>query len=51
MDVKGCVRLLRDRDDRKETESLLNALRYTTRHLNEDATPRSVRAALFEDSS
>ncbi len=55
MDVKGCLRLLRDREtestSREETESLLNALRYTTRHLNEEATPKSVRAMLFEDTS
>ena len=51
VDVKGCVRVLRDHPDRQLSESLLNALRYTTRHVNDESTPRSVKAALFEEAS
>uniref|UniRef100_A0A0A9YMC2 Protein FAM49A n=1 Tax=Lygus hesperus TaxID=30085 RepID=A0A0A9YMC2_LYGHE len=45
LDVKGCVRLLKDQPPVK-SESLLNALRYTTKHLNEEATPKQIKNLL-----
>lgn len=45
VDVKGCVRILRDQAPVK-SEPLLNALRYTTKHLNEDATPKQIKNLL-----
>lgn len=45
IDVKGCVRLLQAQPATK-AEPLLNALRYTTKHLNEDTTPKNIRNLL-----
>ncbi|XP_061402213.1 CYFIP-related Rac1 interactor B [Musca vetustissima] len=45
VDVKGCVRLLQQQPAIK-AEPLLNALRYTTKHLNEDNTPKNIRNLL-----
>jgi len=45
MDVKGCVRVLKEQPTGR-SESLLNALRYTTRHLNDDATPKHIKTLL-----
>ncbi len=49
MDVKGCVKVLRDARDKTQSESLLNALRYTTKNLNSENTPRNIRNLLLED--
>jgi len=46
VDVKGCVKVLREAGDKTQSESLLNALRYTTKNLNSDATPRNIRSLL-----
>lgn len=45
VDVKGCVRLLQQQPAIK-AEPLLNALRYTTKHLNEENTPKNIRNLL-----
>ncbi|CAB3384816.1 CYFIP-related Rac1 interactor B [Cloeon dipterum] len=45
VDVKGCVKLLKEQPAIK-SEGLLNALRYTTKHLNEDATPKNIKTLL-----
>lgn len=45
MDVKGCVRVLKDQPTAR-SESLLNALRYTTRHLNDESTPKQIKTLL-----
>lgn len=45
VDVKGCVRLLQAQPAIK-AEPLLNALRYTTKHLNEENTPKNIRNLL-----
>ncbi|XP_017135505.1 protein FAM49B isoform X2 [Drosophila miranda] len=45
VDVKGCVRLLQAQPAIK-AEPLLNALRYTTKHLNEENTPKNIRNML-----
>ena len=54
VDVKGCVRTLREyktsnEGDSELAENLLNALRYTTKHLNDDTTPKSTKTLLFDD--
>lgn len=45
VDVKGCVKLLQAQPAIK-AEPLLNALRYTTRNLNLDTTPKTIRNLL-----
>ncbi|KAF7403006.1 hypothetical protein HZH66_005273 [Vespula vulgaris] len=45
VDVKGCVKLLKDQPPYK-SEGLLNALRYTTKHLNEENTPKNIKNLL-----
>ncbi|XP_073997567.1 CYFIP-related Rac1 interactor B [Rhodnius prolixus] len=45
LDVKGCVRLLKEQPPVK-SEPLLNALRYTTKHLNDDSTPKQIKNLL-----
>lgn len=47
VDVKGCVRVVRDQEGTR-AESLLNTLRYTTKHLNEESTPKSTKTLLFD---
>ena len=49
VDVKGCMKVLRDQKD--GTDGLLNALRYTTKHLNDETTPRAVKQLICEDVS
>lgn len=45
IDVKRCLKLLKDQDSEK-VEVLLNAIRYTTLHLNDESTPRSIKCML-----
>eukprot|EP00058_Branchiostoma_floridae_P024414 XP_002609904.1 hypothetical protein BRAFLDRAFT_90713 [Branchiostoma floridae] len=45
IDMKGCIKVLRDQPASK-VEGLLNALRYTTKHLNDESTPKNIRALL-----
>lgn len=45
VDVKGCVKLLQAQPAIK-AEPLLNALRYTTKHLNEEGTPKNIKILL-----
>nr|CAH0111423.1 unnamed protein product [Daphnia galeata] len=45
VDVKGCVRVLKEQPSSR-SESLLNALRYTTRHLNDESTPKHIKTLL-----
>ena len=45
LQVKGCVKLLKDQPPCK-SEGLLNALRYTTKHLNEENTPKNIKNLL-----
>lgn len=47
VDVKGCMKVLRDQ--KGETDGLLNALRYTTKHLNDETTPKAVKQLICED--
>nr|XP_053641944.1 LOW QUALITY PROTEIN: CYFIP-related Rac1 interactor B-like [Cherax quadricarinatus] len=45
VDVKGCVKVLKDQPA-SSSENLLNALRYTTKHLNDDNTPKQIKMLL-----
>ncbi|XP_071528468.1 CYFIP-related Rac1 interactor B-like [Panulirus ornatus] len=45
VDVKGCVKVLKDQPA-SSSENLLNALRYTTKHLNDDSTPKHIKMLL-----
>lgn len=45
VDVKGCVKVLKDQPA-SSSENLLNALRYTTKHLNDDNTPKQIKTLL-----
>ncbi|KAG7245160.1 hypothetical protein INR49_023726 [Caranx melampygus] len=43
--MKGCIKVLKEQPS-NSVEGLLNALRYTTRHLNDDSTSKQIRALL-----
>ncbi|KAM8839280.1 CYFIP-related Rac1 interactor B-like isoform 2-T2 [Synchiropus picturatus] len=45
IDMKGCIRVLREQPV-SSVEGLVNALRYTTKHLNDEATPKHIRNML-----
>lgn len=45
VDVKACVKLLKDQPPAR-SEALLNALRYTTKHLNKESTPKQIKQLL-----
>ncbi|KAK1172486.1 CYFIP-related Rac1 interactor B isoform X1 [Acipenser oxyrinchus oxyrinchus] len=45
MDMKGCIKVLRDQPP-NSVEGLLNALRYTTKHLNDETTSKQIRIML-----
>lgn len=45
IDVKGSIRVLKEQPT-QNVEGLLNALRYTTKHLNDETTPKSTKSLL-----
>lgn len=45
IDMKATIKVLKDQP-LNSVDGLLNALRYTTKHLNDDSTPKNVRALL-----
>lgn len=45
VDIKGCIKVLREQPH-SSAEGLLNALRYTTRHLNDENTPKQIKSLL-----
>ncbi|XP_053207130.1 CYFIP-related Rac1 interactor B-like [Panonychus citri] len=45
IDIKGTIKVLRDQPS-NVVEGLLNALRYTTKHLNDENTPKQIKALL-----
>jgi len=45
IDVKNSIKVLKDQEDGK-VEGLLNALRYTTKHLKDETTPKAIRSML-----
>ena len=42
IDVKGCVRIVREQE-KDVTDKHLNILRYTTKHLNDENTPKNIK--------
>uniref|UniRef100_A0A3Q0SKT6 Family with sequence similarity 49 member A, like n=1 Tax=Amphilophus citrinellus TaxID=61819 RepID=A0A3Q0SKT6_AMPCI len=44
-EMKGCIKVLKEQPS-NSVEGLLNALRYTTRHLHDDSTSKQIRALL-----
>ncbi|XP_037541184.1 protein FAM49A isoform X2 [Nematolebias whitei] len=45
IDMKGCIKVLKEQPAEK-VEGLLNALRFTTKHLNDESTPKNIRTML-----
>uniref|UniRef100_A0A3B3SNA8 Family with sequence similarity 49 member A n=2 Tax=Paramormyrops kingsleyae TaxID=1676925 RepID=A0A3B3SNA8_9TELE len=45
IDMKGCIKVLKDQPA-DNVEGLLNALKFTTKHLNEESTPKNIKAML-----
>lgn len=45
IDMKGCIRLLKEQPP-SSVEGLLNALRYTTKHLNDESTSKQIKNML-----
>lgn len=45
IDIKGCIKLLKEQSP-NSVEGLLNALRYTTKHLNDESTPKQIKNML-----
>uniref|UniRef100_A0A8C7L017 Family with sequence similarity 49 member Bb n=2 Tax=Oncorhynchus TaxID=8016 RepID=A0A8C7L017_ONCKI len=45
IDMKGCIKVLRDQPP-NSVEGLLNALRYTTKHLNDESTNKTIKSML-----
>ncbi|GAA6108395.1 CYFIP-related Rac1 interactor B [Tachysurus ichikawai] len=45
IDMKGCIKVLRDQPPNR-VEGLLNALRYTTKHLNDETTSKQIKNML-----
>ncbi|XP_078121257.1 CYFIP-related Rac1 interactor B-like [Sander vitreus] len=46
IDMKGCIRVLKEQPP-SGVEGLLNALRYTTKHLNDEATSKHIKHMLL----
>uniref|UniRef100_A0A8C6PBH9 Family with sequence similarity 49 member Ba n=4 Tax=Nothobranchius TaxID=28779 RepID=A0A8C6PBH9_NOTFU len=45
IDMKGCIRVLKEQPP-SSVEGLLNALRYTTKHLNDETTSKQIKMLL-----
>ncbi|XP_048759939.2 CYFIP-related Rac1 interactor B-like isoform X4 [Ostrea edulis] len=45
IDIKSCIKVLKEQEAGR-VEGLLNALRYTTKTLNEETTPKTIKAML-----
>uniref|UniRef100_A0A667Y2C9 CYRIA/CYRIB Rac1 binding domain-containing protein n=1 Tax=Myripristis murdjan TaxID=586833 RepID=A0A667Y2C9_9TELE len=43
--MKGCIRVLKEQPA-SSVEGLLNALRYTTKHLNDESTSKQIKSLL-----
>nr|CAB3244497.1 protein FAM49B-like [Phallusia mammillata] len=46
IDIKGSIKVLKDQNGKVKVKSLLNALRYTTKHLNDESTPKAIHKML-----
>ena len=38
--IKGSIKVLKDHGSKVKVKSLINALRFTTKHLNDETTPK-----------
>lgn len=47
--IKGAIKVLKDQHSSQMVVNLLNALRYTTKHLKDDTTPKAIRRDLELD--
>jgi len=45
VNIKGYIKIIQNNGG-TDTESLLNALRYTSKHLNDETTPKNIKAIL-----
>jgi len=45
INIKGCITVLKGYSE-SPTDGLLNALRFTTNHLNDEATPNAIKQLL-----
>ena len=45
IDIKGTIKATQMHDN-PDQENLLNALRYTTKHLNDEDTPKAIKTML-----
>uniref|UniRef100_A0A8C7SR40 CYRIA/CYRIB Rac1 binding domain-containing protein n=1 Tax=Oncorhynchus mykiss TaxID=8022 RepID=A0A8C7SR40_ONCMY len=45
IDMKGCIKVLKEQPA-DNVEGLLNALKFTTKHLNDESTPKNIRTML-----
>lgn len=46
IDIKGAIKVLKDQHQGPMIDNLLNALRYTTKHLNDETTPKAIRTLM-----
>ncbi|CAJ0955641.1 unnamed protein product, partial [Mesorhabditis belari] len=46
INVKTAVQVIRQHTTQPQTDSLLNSIRYTTKHFNQESTPKSIRQLL-----
>uniref|UniRef100_A0AAZ1X5F9 CYRIA/CYRIB Rac1 binding domain-containing protein n=1 Tax=Oreochromis aureus TaxID=47969 RepID=A0AAZ1X5F9_OREAU len=47
-EMKGCIRVLKEQPP-SSVEGLLNALRYTTKHLNDETTSKQIKNMLQQN--
>jgi len=46
INIKGCITVLKNTNQPGSTDGLLNALRFTTIHLNDPETPGAIKQLL-----
>lgn len=46
IDIKGVIKVLKDQQQGPMVENLMNALRYTTKHLNDETTPKAIKVSM-----
>ena len=44
--MKSSIKLIQAQGQSEQTDSLLNALRYTTKHMNDADTPKAIKQLL-----
>jgi len=47
IEMKDCIKILKEQEN-TNVESLLNALRYTTKHLQDESTPKNIKSLLAD---